>query len=72
LASTKTHYSDATLANIRAFRAVVDAPVIGGGAYYCHPTFEQHFAGLNTAGDKAVHGQWPSGRNFRRLPDPVG
>jgi HK97 family phage major capsid protein len=51
-ASTKTKYTDATLANIRAIRGVVDAPVLGTGAYYMHPSFEQHLAGLNTAGDK--------------------
>ena len=52
MASTKTHYSDATLANLRAIRSTVDAPVIGMGAYYMHPSFEQHLSGLNTAGDK--------------------
>jgi len=52
MASTKTKYSDATLANLRSIRAVVDAPVIGMGKYYMHPTFEQHLSGLNTAGDK--------------------
>lgn len=52
MASTKTKYSDATLANFRAVRAVVDAAVIGNGAYYMHPSFEQHLSGLNTAGDK--------------------
>src|SRR2546426_7487541 len=52
MASTKTHYSDATLANIRAIRAVVDAAAIAMGSYYMHPSFEQHLSGLNTAGDK--------------------
>jgi len=52
MASTKTKYSDATLANLRSIRATVDAPVIGMGAYYMHPSFEQHLSGLNTAGDK--------------------
>lgn len=57
MASTKTHYSDATLANIRAIRAVVDAPILRTGAYYMHPTFEQHLASLNTAGDKPYNPQ---------------
>jgi len=52
MASPKTHYSDATLAHLRALRAVPDEAAIGRGAYYCHRTFEQHFSGLNTAGDK--------------------
>ncbi len=51
-ASTKTKYSDATLAQIRLIRSQVDAAALGMAAYYCHPTFEQHFSGLNTAGDK--------------------
>jgi len=52
MASTKTKYSDTTLAHLRSIRATVDAPVIGMGAYYMHPSFEQHLSGLNTAGDK--------------------
>lgn len=57
MASTKTRYSDATLANIRAIRATVDGPVLRMGAYYMHPTFEQHLAGLNTAGDRPYNPQ---------------
>ncbi len=57
MAATKTHYSDATLANLRAVRAVVDAPVLRTGAYYMHPSFEQHLSGLNTAGDKPYNPQ---------------
>lgn len=52
MASTKTKYSDSTLANWRALRAVPDSAVLAGGAYYCHPSFEQHLATFNTAGDK--------------------
>jgi HK97 family phage major capsid protein len=52
MAGTKTKYSDATLANLRAIRSTVDAPVIGRGAYYMHPSFEQHLSGLNASGDK--------------------
>jgi HK97 family phage major capsid protein len=52
LGSTKTHYSDVTLANLRALRAVPSSAVLGRAAYYMHSTFEQHLAGLNTAGDK--------------------
>ena len=52
MASTKTHYSDATLANLRALRAVVDTSALRNGAYYFHPTFEQLLSSLNTSGDK--------------------
>ncbi len=57
MAATKTKYSDATLANIRAIRATVDAPVLRTGAYYMHPSFEQQLSGLNTAGDKPYNPQ---------------
>lgn len=52
MGSTKTHYSDLTLAHLRAVRAIPDAPALGRSAYYMHPTMEQQLAGLNTAGDK--------------------
>lgn len=57
MAATKTHYSDATLANLRDMRAVVDSPVLQRAAYFMHPTFEKHLAGLNTAGDKPYNPQ---------------
>lgn len=57
MASTKTKYSDLTLANLRAVRAVPDAPALQNAAYYMHPTMEQHLAGLNTAGDKPYNPQ---------------
>ena len=68
MASTKTKYSDATLANIRSIRAVVDAPIIGKGAYYMRPTFEQHLAGLNTAGDKPYQANGLNGATLDGFP----
>ena len=64
MASTKTHYSDATLANLRAVRAVVDAAALRNGAYYMHPSFEQHLSGLNTAGDKPYNSSGLMGATF--------
>jgi HK97 family phage major capsid protein len=52
MASTKTHYSDATLANLRAIRAVPDEAALEASAYYLHPTFEQLLSTFNTAGDR--------------------
>lgn len=52
MAATKTKYSDSTLANWRAVRAVPDAAVLANGAYYCHPSFEQHLSTFNSAGDQ--------------------
>jgi HK97 family phage major capsid protein len=57
MASTKTHYSDLTLAHLRAVRAVPDAAAMRNGAYYMHPSFEQALATLNTAGDKPYNPQ---------------
>jgi HK97 family phage major capsid protein len=52
MASTKTHYSDATLANLRALRAVPDEAALYEAAYYMHPTFEGLLSTFNTAGDR--------------------
>ncbi len=57
MASTKTHYSDATLANLRTLRSVPDAAALRTSAYYMHPSFEQLLASLNTAGDKPYNPQ---------------
>ena len=68
MGSTKTHYSDASLANIRNMRAVVDAPAISMGSYYMHPSFEQHFSGLNTGGDKPYEASAARGATFDGFP----
>ena len=68
MASTKTKYSDATLANLRAIRAVVDAPAIGMGAYYMHQSFEPHLSGLNTAGDKPYQANGLGGATLDGFP----
>jgi HK97 family phage major capsid protein len=52
MASGKTKYSDVTLANLRALRAVPDAAALRTGAYYFHPSFEQALATLNSSGDR--------------------
>lgn len=51
MATTKTKISDSTLANLRAMRNNVDTPALAVGAYYLHPSMEQHLATFNTAGD---------------------
>ena len=68
MAATKTHYNDATLANLRAIRAVVDAAAIAMGSYYMHPSFEQHLAGLNTAGDKPYQANAAQGATLDGFP----
>jgi len=57
MASGKTKYSDATLANLRTLRSVPDAAALRMSAYYMHPSFEQLLSGLNTAGDKPYNPQ---------------
>lgn len=68
MASTKTHYSDATLTNIRTIRTVCDAAALRMGAYYMHPSFEQHLAGLNTAGDKPYQANGLGGATLDGFP----
>jgi len=68
LASTKTAYSDATLAKIRAVRSKVDAAAIGTGAYYMHPSFEQLLSGLNTSGDKPYQANGINGASLDGFP----
>lgn len=68
LGSTKTKYSDATLANIRAIRAVVDSAALGMGSYFMHPSFEQHLAGLNTSGDKPYQANGVRGATLDGFP----
>lgn len=68
MAATKTHYNDASLANIRSIRALVDAAAIAMGSYYMHPSFEQHMAGLNTAGDKPYQANGAQGATLDGFP----
>jgi len=68
MASTKTHYSDATLANLRTLRSVVDAAAIMTGGYYMHPSFEQFLSGLNTAGDKPYQANASQGASLDGFP----
>jgi HK97 family phage major capsid protein len=68
MASTKTKYSDSTLANWRALRAVPDAAVLASGAYYCHPSFEQHLASLNSSGDKPYNANGAQGASLDGFP----
>lgn len=67
-ASTKTKTSDITLANARAIRAIVDAPAIALGAYYCHPSMEQALSGLNTSGDKPYVANAANGATLDGFP----
>lgn len=60
--------SEMTLTHIRRVRAVVDAAAIGMGAYYMHPTFEQHLSTLNTAGDKPYIAQGVNGASLDGFP----
>ncbi len=64
LASTKTKYSDVTMAKFRELRSIVDSPVLGSGKYYLHPTFEQVLASFNTAGDKPYLANGIKGASF--------
>lgn len=68
LASTKTHYSDVTLAKVRELRSKVDSPALAMGAYYFHPSFEQALSGFNTAGDKPYQANGLNGASLDGFP----
>ena len=51
MATTKTKISDSTVTNFRTLRSTVDTPALAMGAYYLHPSMEQHLCTFNTAGD---------------------
>ena len=60
--------SEMTLTHLRRARAVVDAAAISTGAYYMHPSFEQHLSTLNTAGDKPYIAQGVQGASLDGFP----
>lgn len=68
LASTKTKYSDVTLAKVRELRTVVDSPALAVGRYAFHPSFESAFAGFNTAGDKPYQANGLNGATLDGFP----
>jgi HK97 family phage major capsid protein len=68
MAATKTKYSDSTLANWRALRAVPDAAVLAEAAYYCHPSFEQHLSSFNASGDKPFNANAAQGGTLDGFP----
>lgn len=68
MASTKTKYSDATLAHWRTVRAVPDAPVLSNAAYYCHPSFEQLLSSFNASGDHPYNAGGPQGPTLDGFP----
>lgn len=68
LATGKTAPSDATLTNFRALRTKVDTAVLGRAAYYVHPTWEQHFAGFNSGGDKPYVANGINGASLDGFP----
>lgn len=67
-ASTKTKYSDITLANLRLMRASVDAAALGTSAYYLHPTFEQALSAMNSSGDKPYIANGINGASLDGFP----
>ena len=68
LASTKTAYSDVTLANLRTLRSKVASAALGRSAYYFHSSFEQHFATFNSAGDKPYVANGINGASLDGFP----
>ncbi len=71
MAGTNTHYSDATLANFRALRAVPDEAAVQTGEYFLHTSFEQLLSGFNSSGNRPYNPNAQLGSNgnpFRTGP----
>jgi HK97 family phage major capsid protein len=68
LASGLLAPGEATLAKVRELRTKPDAAALRRGAYYCHPSWEQFFAGLNTAGDKPYQANGLGGATLDGFP----
>jgi HK97 family phage major capsid protein len=68
MATTKTRISDSTLANFRATRAKVDSPALAIGAYYLHPSMEQHLSTFNTSGDYPYRANGANGASLDGFP----
>jgi HK97 family phage major capsid protein len=49
LASTKTHFSDATLTDFRNMRIYIDDPALENACYYMHRTWEPLLTSFNTS-----------------------
>src|SRR5207244_3064442 len=63
LGSTKTHPSDATLADFRSLRTKVNKAALNGrlSAYYLDSTWETALPGFRTAGEPNVYQRLPDG-----------
>ena len=59
---------EATLAKVRELRTKPDAAALRMGAYYAHPSWEQFFSGLNTAGDKPYQANGLNGATLDGFP----
>jgi HK97 family phage major capsid protein len=68
MATTKTKISDSTLTNFRALRGNVDSPALSVGAYYMHPSMEQHLATFNAAGDFPYRANGLNGASLDGFP----
>lgn len=68
MATTKTKISDVTVANFRALRSSVDSPALAVGAYYMHPSMEQHLATFNASGDYPYQANGVNGATLDGFP----
>jgi HK97 family phage major capsid protein len=68
MATTKTRISDSTLINFRALRSTVDTPALSVGAYYLHPSMEQHLCTFNASGDYPYNANAAQGATLDGFP----
>jgi len=68
MATTNTRISNSTLTNFRALRTPVDTPALAVGAYYLHPSMEQHLCTFNTTGDYSYNANGVNGATLDGFP----
>ena len=68
MVTSNTRISNSTLANFRALRSVVDSPALSVGAYFLHPSMEQHLATFNVGGDHPYNAIGVNGATLDGFP----
>ncbi len=68
LATTNTHPSDITVANVRAIRALIDSAALGTSAYYMHPSMEVLLSSFNSSTYTPYQPMGPNGPTFEGFP----
>ena len=68
MATSNTRISNSTLANFRTLRSNVESPALSVGAYYLHPSMEQHLCTFNASGDHPYNANGVRGATLDGFP----